>query len=114
VNAAAVLVRSLVTGYVRQHALRSLVTLVAVALGVASAYAIDLANVTAIDSFGRSVNVIANHVNLQILGEGEGFDERTLLRVQSIPGVEAANPVVEGALVLRGRMRARRSAAARF
>jgi putative ABC transport system permease protein len=92
--------RALVTGYAGAHGLRSLVTLVAVALGVASAYSIDLANSTAIASFSRSVNVIANHVNLQVFGEGEGFDERTLLRVQSIPGIKSASPVVGGELVL--------------
>jgi putative ABC transport system permease protein len=96
------LVRALVTRYMRAHALRSLVTLVAVTLGVASAFAIDLANGTAVDSFASSVNVIANHVNLQVLGTGEGFDERTLLRVQDLPGVIAASPVVTGELLVGG------------
>jgi putative ABC transport system permease protein len=99
-NGASLLMRALVTGYARSHALRALVTLCAVALGVATAYAIDLANATAVDSFSRSVNVIANHVNLQVFGNGEGFDERSLLRIQTIPGVESANPVVEGELVV--------------
>ncbi len=94
------LVRALVTGYARSHGLRSLVTLVAVALGVASAYAIDLANGTAIASFASSVNVIANRVNLQVFGTGVGFDERTLLRVQNLPGVRAASPVVSGELAV--------------
>ena len=51
--------------------------------GVAIALAIDLANATAVASFASSVNVIANHVNLQVLGVGRGFDERTMLRVQA-------------------------------
>jgi putative ABC transport system permease protein len=99
-NRASVLLRALVTGYARAHALRAFVTLCAVALGVATAYAIDLANATAVDSFSRSVNVIANHVNLQVFSDGEGFDERSLLRVQTLPGIESASPVVEGELVV--------------
>ncbi len=77
---AATLFRALVSGYVRRHALRAAVTLFAVALGVASAYAIDLADSTAIASFAGSVNVIANRVNLQVVATGDGFDERALLR----------------------------------
>jgi putative ABC transport system permease protein len=102
-NAASLLLRALVTGYARAHVLRALVTLCAVALGVATTYAIDLANATAVDSFSRSVNVIANHVNLQVLGDGVGFDERALLPIQAIPGVESASPVVEGEIVVGAR-----------
>ncbi len=97
------LVRALVTGYARTNLLRSIVTLLAVALGVAAAYAIDLANATAVASFGRSVDVIASHVNLQVFGSGTGFDERSLLRVQRIAGITGANPVVEGELVVGAR-----------
>jgi putative ABC transport system permease protein len=100
VSAAALLLRALVTRYARSHALRAAVTLAAVAVGVASAYAIDLANVTAVGSFASSVNVIANRINVQILGNGEGFDERTLTRVERLPGVRSASPVVIGELVL--------------
>ena len=90
------LFRALVAGYVRAHALRAAVTLFAVALGVASAYAIDLANTTAVDSFSSSVNVVANHVNLQVFGTGDGFDERSLIPIEHVRGVLAASPVVEG------------------
>ncbi|MGZ3527070.1 MAG: FtsX-like permease family protein [Vulcanimicrobiaceae bacterium] len=98
-----VLLQALVFGNLRQNALRSLVTLVAVALGVAIAYAIDLANATAVASFSQSVNVVADRVNLQVLGIGRGFNERTLLRVQSYPGVESAGPVVAGEVAIGAR-----------
>ncbi|MDP9024395.1 MAG: hypothetical protein M3N13_03330, partial [Candidatus Eremiobacteraeota bacterium] len=102
-NVAALLVRALVTGYIRVNGLRAFVTLAAVALGVSAAYAIDLANATAVDSFGRSVDVIANHVNLQVFGSGAGFDERALLRIEHVDGVLGASPVVEGELVAGAR-----------
>lgn len=94
------LFRALVLRYVRAHAVRSLMTAFAVATGVAVTFAIDVANATAIASFASSVNVIANRVNLQVLGVGRGFDERVLLRVQREPGVESAQPVVEGEVAL--------------
>ncbi len=83
--------------------LRTIVTIVAVALGVAIALAIDLANATAVDSFSSSVNVVASRVNLQILGVGRGFDERTLLRVAALPGIISASPVIEDSIVVGAR-----------
>jgi putative ABC transport system permease protein len=103
VNVTVLLLRALVTRYARAHALRAAITVVAVAVGVASAYSIDLAIGTAIGSFASSVNVIASRVNLQVLGNGSAFDERTLLRVARLPGVRSANPIVSGELVLTDR-----------
>lgn len=97
------LFRALVLGQLRGNALRSLVTLVAVALGVAIGLAIDLANATAVASFASSVNVISNHVNLQVLGVGRGFDERAIVRVAALPGVQLAEPVIEDALTVGAR-----------
>jgi putative ABC transport system permease protein len=68
------LFRALVWGHLRANRLRSGVTVLAVALGVAIALAVDLANATAVASFASSVNVVSNHVNLQVLAAGDGFD----------------------------------------
>jgi len=91
---------ALVWGHIAANKLRSGVTLLAVALGVAIALSVDLANATAVASFASSVNVISNHINLQVLGVGRGFDERTILRVQHVPGVLSANPAIEDALAV--------------
>jgi putative ABC transport system permease protein len=97
------LFRGLVLGHVRANRLRTLVTLIAVALGVAISLAIDLANATAVSSFASSVNVVASHVNLQVLGVGRGFDERTLLKVQAVDGVRYAAPTIEESVVVGAR-----------
>ncbi|HTV73550.1 MAG TPA: FtsX-like permease family protein [Candidatus Acidoferrales bacterium] len=102
-SAAWTLFTSLVLGHLRTNVLRSLVTLVAVALGVAIALAIDLANATAVDSFASSVNVVSNHVNLQVLGVGNGFDERVFPRIERIGGVQYASPAIEDAVVVGAR-----------
>ena len=70
------LLGALVVGPLGANALRSTVTLVAVALGVAIGLAIDLANATAIASFAKGVNIVASHVNLQVLAIARGFYER--------------------------------------
>jgi putative ABC transport system permease protein len=94
---------ALVWGHIGANKLRSFVTVLAVALGVAIALSVDLANTTAVASFASSVNVISNHVNLQVLGVGRGFDERTILRVQNVPGVLYANPAIEDSLTVGAR-----------
>jgi putative ABC transport system permease protein len=94
------LFRGLVLGHLRTNKLRALVTLIAVALGVAISLAIDLANATAVASFASSVNVIASNVNLQIVGLGRGFDEHTLPRVQNLAGVQYAGPTIEDSIVV--------------
>jgi putative ABC transport system permease protein len=98
-----VLFASLVLGYVRSNRLRSLVTLLAVGLGVAIGVAVNLANATAIASFASNVNVVAVRVNLQVLGLGRGFDERTLPAVQRVPEVTQADPVIEDSIVVGAR-----------
>ncbi|HTJ26144.1 MAG TPA: FtsX-like permease family protein [Candidatus Limnocylindria bacterium] len=97
------LLGALVLGPLRGNLPRALVTLVAVALGVAIGLAIDLANATAIASFASSVDIIANHVNLQVLGVGRGFDERAILRVAALSGVESAQPAIEDAVTVGAR-----------
>ena len=92
--------RALVWGHIGANKLRSGVTVLAVALGVAIALSVDLANSTAVASFASSVNIISNHINLQVLGVGRGFDERTILRVQNVPGVLYANPAIEDSLTI--------------
>jgi putative ABC transport system permease protein len=94
---------ALVWGHIGANKLRSAVTVLAVALGVAIALSVDLANSTAVASFASSVNIISNHINLQVLGVGRGFDERTILRVQNVPGVLYANPAIEDSLTVGAR-----------
>ncbi|HEX3551158.1 MAG TPA: FtsX-like permease family protein [Candidatus Elarobacter sp.] len=94
---------ALVTGPLRGNALRSVVTLAAVALAVAIGLAIDLANATAVASFAGSVNVVSSAVNLQVLAVARGFDERAILRVQRVPGVRSASPIIEDQLAVGAR-----------
>jgi putative ABC transport system permease protein len=94
---------ALVLGHLRSNRLRALVTVVAVGLGVAISLAIDLANATAVASFASSVNIVANHVNLQVLGVGRGFDERAIVAVQNVDGVRYASPTIEDSVVVGAR-----------
>lgn len=97
------ILRALILRHVVRDPLRSLITLLSVALGVALVLAIDLANATAVASFSQSVNIVARKVNIQLLGVGNGFDERIFARVLNAPGVRDARPVIEGTVALDAR-----------
>ncbi len=89
---------ALVGQHVQRERWRALATVLAVAFGVALVLAIDLANDSAVASFTASVNVVAEHVNLQVLGSGPGFSETAYQRLAQAPQVQAAAPVIEGEL----------------
>ncbi|TAM58330.1 ABC transporter permease [bacterium] len=101
--------RALVLGYVREHPWRTLMTVSAVALGVAVAVAVQLANATAVRSFQSSVNVVSSRVNLQILADGAPFDERALLAVERLPSIVYAQPAVTGTILAGARANDARS-----
>ncbi|MBC5811603.1 MAG: FtsX-like permease family protein [Candidatus Eremiobacteraeota bacterium] len=94
------LFRALVAGYAAREGFRTLVTVFAVALGVAIALAIQLANATAVASFAQSVNLVASSVNLQIVAIGNGFDESVFPRVRRVAGIRDAQAAIEDSLAI--------------
>lgn len=73
-----------------------LLSVVGVAIGIATFVAIRLANTTAYHAFTSSIDAVSGRANLQIISNsGLGFDERLIERVRKSPAVQAAAPVVE-------------------
>jgi len=82
-------------GYVRQHPLRAIVQIVAVAVGVALGYAVNLINASALDEFSGAVRHVLGQSDLTISGGRLGFDEGLFAQVAALPEVEIASPIVE-------------------
>lgn len=74
---------------------RVLVSVVAIALGVALGYAVQLVNRVAVNEFTQAVQTLSGSADLAIRGPRGGFDERVLAEVARLPEVAAASPVVE-------------------
>jgi len=81
--------------YVRKHALRSLLTIAGIAMGVAVYVSMHLANQSVLGSFTDTVNRIAGAAQLQISAGEPGFDEEVLEKVQALTEVKVAVPVIE-------------------
>ncbi|WP_295641609.1 ABC transporter permease [uncultured Methylibium sp.] len=79
----------------RHHALRQLMAVLAVMLGVALAFSVQLINASALSEFGSAVRSVNGEPDLVLRGGPGGFDEALYARVAAHPLVGVASPVVE-------------------
>ncbi len=79
----------------RQHRLRTLLTLLGIALGVAVFFAVRTANVTLLSSLTTTIEKMAGKATLQVVGNEGGFPEAVWEVVKDTPGVKVAQPVIE-------------------
>jgi putative ABC transport system permease protein len=91
------LLRLLSWPYLRRHRLRWALTLAGIALGVAVLVAMRAANQLVLAGFQRTVDRVAGKTQLQVHAGDFGFPEEVLERVQQVPQVQAAAPVIEAA-----------------
>ncbi len=79
----------------RRHRLRTLLTLLGIALGVGVFFAVRTANVTLINSLTTTIRKVAGKATLQISGGESGFPESVWETVKDTPGVKIAEPAIE-------------------
>lgn len=79
----------------RQHKLRTGLTLLGIALGVAVYFAVRTANVTLLSSLTMTIEKLAGKATLQIVGGEAGFPEIIWETVKDTPGVRVAQPIIE-------------------
>lgn len=79
----------------RQHPLRTVLTLLGIALGVAVFFAVRTANVTLLSSLTTTIEKMAGKATLQVVGNEGGFPEEVWETVKDTPGVHVAQPVIE-------------------
>ena len=81
--------------YVRRHRLRWFLTVAGIVLGVAVFVGMHTANQSVLYAFRQTVDQIAGATQLQISAGETGFEENVLQRVQALPQVRVAVPVIE-------------------
>jgi putative ABC transport system permease protein len=89
------LLRLLTWPYVRTHALRTFLTFVGIVLGIGVFVGMHAANQTVLLAFADTIDRIAGRTELQITAGEAGFGEDVLERVQAVPSVRVAVPVIE-------------------
>jgi putative ABC transport system permease protein len=90
-----ILLRLVSWPYVRRHALRTLLTVAGIVLGVAVLVGMNTANRSVLAAFASTVDRIAGKTELQVTAGEAGFPEDVLENVQSAASVRVAVPVIE-------------------
>ena len=86
-----------------QHKGRLAVSVLAIALGVALGYAVQLINAVALNEFSQAARSLAGEADLEIRGPRAGFDELLYPRLARLAQVAVASPVLEVDAKLPGR-----------
>jgi putative ABC transport system permease protein len=90
-----ILLRLISWPYFRKHVLRTLLTTAGIVLGVAVFVGMHTANQSVLFAFSRTIDRIAGKTELQVTAGETGFEEEVLEKVQSVPSVRVAVPVIE-------------------
>src|SRR5712675_15251 len=95
--------RSLLLAPLSQHKGRLALSVLAIALGVALGYAVQLINQAAINEFAAAVQTLSGEADLAVRGSRAGFDESLYPRLAKLSEVAVASPVLEVEARLPGR-----------
>ena len=85
-----------------RHKLRTLLTLLGIAVGVATFIFAPTLAASIARSFDEASTDLMGHATIEITGPIEGFQRRALLTARQTPGVELAAPLVQTVGVLAG------------
>ena len=94
---------SLLLAPVWQNQGRLAVAVLAIALGVALGYAVQLVNQSALGEFEQALQTLSGDADLTIRGPRAGFDQTLYPRIAQLPGVAVASPMIEVEANIRGR-----------
>ena len=85
----------LLFGFLRQFPGRVAISVLAIALGVALGFAVQIINASAVGEMAQAARVLSGDADLTIRGARDGFDESLYPVLARLPGVAAASPAVE-------------------
>src|SRR5438067_690748 len=85
----------LILASLRQNKGRVLVSILAIALGVALGYAVHAINAAAVNEFGQALQAVSGAADLTVRGPRAGFDEALYADLARRPEVAVASPMLE-------------------
>ncbi len=89
------LLRHISLKHLRLRKAQTFMALAGICLGVTAIVSIGVVNRSVLFSFEDSFNRVTGKAKLQITGAQSGFPESLIEKVQEVPGVEYAVPVIE-------------------
>ena len=95
------LFRWFIVRQMRRDAVRSLVTVAGVAVGIAVVVAIRLANESSVRGFETALEAISGRVSLEVVSPGVGVNEDRLLALDWLRDYGRVSPVIDGDALIR-------------
>src|SRR5262245_2574727 len=96
-------VGAVLRGSLAQNRMRVALAMLAIALGVALGFAVQLINESAVSELAQGVQTLSGAADLEVRGPRAGFGEALYPVLARWPGVAAASPIVEVDAKLAGR-----------
>jgi putative ABC transport system permease protein len=93
----------LLSAQLREQPTRLLITVLAIALGVALGASVYLVNTSALNEFGLATKRLVGEADIVIRGSREGFPDQLFADLAQNPSVAASSPVLELEVALTGR-----------
>jgi putative ABC transport system permease protein len=90
-------------GSLGQNRMRTALAVLAIALGVALGYAVQLINQAALNELAQGLQALSGNADLEVRGPRSGFDEALYPMLARLAGVAAASPVLEVDAKVAGR-----------
>lgn len=90
------LFHQLIVRQLRAEKLRTAITIVGVAAGIAVVLAIRLTNASAVRGFEAALELTSGRAGLEIIGSGFGIDERLLSEIDWLREYGSTSPVIDG------------------
>lgn len=87
--------RWLLVGEWRAHPVRAVVALLAIAIGVALGFGIQLINTAAFNEFSAATRSLSGSADLQLRARAGSFDEALYPQIATLPEIATASPVLE-------------------
>ena len=93
----------LLSGEWRAYPWRVLLSLSAIATGVALGFCVHLVNGSAVASFSTALEAVSGHYDIEVTSRaGAGFDDTLFVKVAMLPEVAVATPVLDGRFAVAG------------
>jgi putative ABC transport system permease protein len=90
-------------GAFAQNRLRAALAVLAIALGVALGYAVQLINAAAVNELAQGVKTLSGDADFEVRGPRGGFPESIYPAIARLAGVAVASPIVEVDAKIAGR-----------
>ena len=96
-----ILLRLISWPYARKHLLRTILTTAGIVLGVGVFVGMHTANQSVLFALHKTIDRVAGATQVQVSAGETGFDEDVLERIQALPEVRVAVPVIEAVVDTR-------------